>query len=170
VSELHNEERAMSDEKSAAAKSEKRSGMPMIALVMGFVLVVGLGGGGWFVFHSKKSAEAAPPAPAAASGVKSVMHLESFVINLEDSEGSGYLRVGIDLGLESEVKEGPESKAYESQVRDTILEVLGTRSADDLLTAEGKTKLKEDLLKAIQQKVPEIHCHEIYFTEFLVQR
>jgi flagellar FliL protein len=143
--------------------------MGMIAIVGGFLVVVVLGGGGWFVFHSKKSAEAAPPA-AAPSGAKSLMHLESFVINLEDSEGSGYLRVGIDLGLEGEVKDGPEAKTCESHVRDTILEVLGTRSADELLTADGKAKLKQDLLKAIQQKVPEIHCQEIYFTEFLVQR
>lgn len=148
--------------------------MGLIVLVLGFLLVAILAGGGWFLFHSKKSAEAAAPtaaaAASAASGVKSLMHLESFVINLEDEQGSGYLRVGIDLGLESEIKEGPESKTYESQVRDVILETLGKRSADELLTADGKAKLKEDLLKAIQAKVPEIHCHEIYFTEFLVQR
>jgi flagellar protein FliL len=164
----------MSDEKAAAPKTEKKSSMGLIVLVLGFLLVAVLAGGGWFLFHSKKSAEAAAPtaaaAASAASGVKSLMHLESFVINLEDEQGSGYLRVGIDLGLESEIKEGPESKTYESQVRDVILETLGKRSADELLTADGKAKLKEDLLKAIQAKVPEIHCHEIYFTEFLVQR
>jgi flagellar FliL protein len=164
----------MSEEKAAAPKAEKKSPMGLIALVLGFLLVAVIAGGGWFLFHSKKSAEAAAPATAAAapsaSGVKSLMHLESFVINLEDEQGSGYLRVGIDLGLENEIKEGPESKTYESQVRDVILETLGKRSADELLTADGKAKLKEDLLKAIQTKVPEIHCHEIYFTEFLVQR
>jgi flagellar protein FliL len=165
----------MSDEKAAAAKAEKKSPMGLVALVLGFLLVAAIAGGGWFLFHSKKSAEASAPAAAAtaapaASAVKSLMHLESFVINLEDEQGSGYLRVGIDLGLENEIKEGPESKTYESQVRDVILETLGKRSADELLTAEGKAKLKEDLLKAVQAKVPEIHCHEIYFTEFLVQR
>jgi flagellar basal body-associated protein FliL len=98
------------------------------------------------------------------------MHLESFVINLDGSDDSGYLRVGIDLGLEGELKEGADSKTYEAQVRDTILQVLGNQSVDALLTPDGKTKLKDELLKAIQDKVPEIHCHEIYFTEFLVQR
>ncbi len=160
----------MSDDKAPAAPAGgKKSGMGIVVILLAVVIVMLAAGGAFFVFHSKKSAEAAP-AQAAPSSVKSLMHLESFVINLEDSQGSGYLRVGIDLGLEGEVKEGAESKAYESKVRDTILEVLGKRSADELLAPDGKAKLKDDLLKAIQQNVPEIHCHEIYFTEFLVQR
>jgi flagellar FliL protein len=159
----------MSDTKANAAGAAKKSGKGFLPLAAGFALAAVLGGGGWFWFRSKPAAQAAPAA-ATPSGVKSLMHLESFVINLDGSDDSGYLRVGIDLGLEGELKEGADSKTYEAQVRDTILQVLGNQSVDALLTPDGKTKLKDELLKAIQDKVPEIHCHEIYFTEFLVQR
>ena len=55
------------------------------------------------------------------------------------------------------------------RLRDAILTVLGTRTIDELLTADGKTKLKQDILKSINASVPEIECKEVYFTEFLVQ-
>ena len=67
------------------------------------------------------------------------------------------------------LKEGDSRGAYNGRLRDTILTVLGTGTVDQLLTPEGKTKLKADLLKAIQNRVPEIQCREVYFTEFLVQ-
>jgi len=103
--------------------------------------------------------------------VNSVLQLDSFVVNLQDPSGNGYLRVSIDLGLASTAKEDDKEKqtTYLPRVRDTILGILGSRTVDELLTPDGKTKLKADLLKAINATVPELECKEVYFTEFLVQ-
>jgi flagellar FliL protein len=111
---------------------------------------------------------------AAAGGnqnkrIKSTFHLETFVLNLADPGQRSYLRVGIDLGLNKEAGRG-ETSAAVAQVRDTILSVLGLAKVEDLLTAQGKIRLKEDLLKALQQRMPELGVEEIYFTEFLIQR
>ena len=57
-----------------------------------------------------------------------------------------------------------------AEVRDTILSVLSEARVDDLLTAKGKAKLKQDLLQALQQRVPELAVEDVYFTEFLIQR
>jgi flagellar basal body-associated protein FliL len=110
--------------------------------------------------------------PASESGekrVQSTLHLETFVLNLADNDQKSYLRVGIDLGLNHEAKHG-EEPAPVAEVRDTILGVLGEAKVDDLLTAQGKTRLKEDLLHALQQRMPEAGVEEVYFTEFLIQR
>jgi flagellar basal body-associated protein FliL len=101
--------------------------------------------------------------------VKSSLHLETFVLNLADREQRSYLRVGIDLGLGREFGKGENSPPV-GQVRDTILGVLAQSKLDDLLTATGKTQLKEDLLHALQQRVPGLEVREVYFTEFLIQR
>jgi flagellar basal body-associated protein FliL len=77
--------------------------------------------------------------------------------------------VGIDLGLGREFGKGENSPPV-GQVRDTILGVLAQSKLDDLLTATGKTQLKEDLLHALQQRVPGLEVREVYFTEFLIQR
>ncbi len=113
----------------------------------------------------------AAAAAAPATEVSSVLALDSFVVNLQDPSGNGYLRVSMSLGLASAAKEDDKDKqaAYLPRLRDTILGVLGTRSVDELLTPDGKEKLKADLLQAIDTHVPELQCKEIYFTEFLVQ-
>jgi flagellar basal body-associated protein FliL len=101
--------------------------------------------------------------------VRSTAHLETFVLNLADPDQRSYLRVGIDLGLNHEAKHGEEPVPV-AEVRDTILSVLGEAKVDDLLTAPGKARLKQDLLHALQQRMPEAGVEEVYFTEFLVQR
>jgi flagellar basal body-associated protein FliL len=110
------------------------------------------------------------PAPAleAETQVRSTLHLETFVLNLADPDQRAYLRVGIDLGLSREEKR--DEAALTAPVRDTILGVLAQAKADELMTAEGKTKLKESLLHAVQERVPELGVQEVYFTEFLIQR
>jgi flagellar basal body-associated protein FliL len=37
------------------------------------------------------------------------------------------------------------------------------------LQIEGKRRLKEELLKALQERVPQMAIENVYFTEFLVQ-
>lgn len=105
------------------------------------------------------------------SRIKSTLHLETFVINLVEPEEKAYLRVGIDLGLGRDVpgKDGPNTPSI-AEVRDTVIDVLAASHAQDLLTPEGKKKLKEQILTALQQRIPELGAQEVYFTEFLVQR
>jgi flagellar protein FliL len=137
----------------------------MVAL--GTLVIATLSVGAWFWYRST-SAQSAETLNSEIE-IKSVLHLENFVVNLSGASGNGYLRVGIDLGLSVELKDNDARKAYVARVRDAILGVLGSRSVEELLTPGGKAKLKGDLLGMLRERVPEIRCHEIYFTEFLVQ-
>lgn len=101
--------------------------------------------------------------------IGSTLHLETFVLNLADADQRSYLRVGIDLGLNREPKRA-EEPAPVAAVRDTILSVLAEAKVDALMTAEGKAKLKENLLHDLRQRFPELGVEEVYFTEFLIQR
>jgi flagellar basal body-associated protein FliL len=133
----------------------------------GFVVVVLLlaGAGVWFfIFRKDPSAAEAGAQPQ----VRSTLHLDTFVLNLSDPDQRSYLRVGIDLGLNREEKRGEVAPIAE--VRDTILGVLAQGKVDELLTATGKTKLKQELLAALQQRLPQLGVEEVYFTEFLIQR
>ncbi len=108
------------------------------------------------------------------AGVTTVLHLEPFVVNLADSEDNHFLRVGVDLGLD-EAPAGKEGKGGEgsvpmARIRDCILEVLSSWHSDALLAPEGKEKLKDELLRALHARAPEVGVKEIYFTDFLVQR
>lgn len=111
---------------------------------------------------------------AGAQQVKGVLHLESFVVNLADPEDNRFLRIGIDLGLKNPMaaKEGKsaEGEVPNARIRDCILAVLSTWQSDALLAPEGKQKLKDELVHALRDRVPELGVQEVYFTDFLVQR
>lgn len=135
-----------------------------LAIVLPIVILTALSVWFWINRGSDASAQS-----NAEPRVRSTLHLETFVLNLADTDQRSYLRVGIDLGLNQEPKRGEEA-APVAQARDTILGVLAQAKVDDLMTAAGKDKLKENLLHALKERVPQLGVEEVYFTEFLIQR
>jgi flagellar basal body-associated protein FliL len=126
----------------------------------------------WIVLHMQ------PPQAAGATrgSVNAVLPLDEFTVNLADPEEGRFLRVTMSLGVDGQLPPAPKSDSTPNDpvsvagIRDTILSILTQCKSDDLLTADGKAKLKADLLRALDQNVPELRAREIYFTEFLVQR
>jgi len=135
-----------------------------LAFVLPIVMLAAVG----IWFWANRGTESA----AQANGemrIKSTLHLETFVLNLADTDQRSYLRVGIDVGLNHEWQQG-EGAVPVAEMRDTILGVLAQGKVEDLLTAAGKAKLKGDLLRALRQRAPQLGVEEVYFTEFLIQR
>jgi flagellar protein FliL len=139
------------------------SGMGIGLFVLGAAL---LALGVWFWSMSRTEPRVAR---SDIGQVKSTLHLESFVLNLADPGQRSYLRAGIDLGLSRPIGKGENAPPL-GPVRDAILGVLGQAQAEDLMTPKGKAKLKDDLLRALQERVPGLGVEEVYFTEFLIQR
>jgi flagellar FliL protein len=133
-------------------------------------LAVALLAGAW-VWSSRGNG---PPASGPTSPVKSTLHLETFVLNLADPGQRSYLRVGIDLGLGREIGKARSGSSEDAppvaQIRDIIISVLAQGKVDDLLTEAGKAKLKANLLRTLQEQIPDQKVKEVYFTEFLIQR
>jgi len=145
----------------------KRFGSNSAMTALSLIAIVAVALAGWF-WHRSASAQPTET-QSSQKEIRTVLHLDGFVVNLSGASGNGYLRVGIDLGLGIELKEGEARAAYVARVRDSVLSVLGSRSVEDLLTPAGKARLKDDLLRTIRDRVPEMQCYEVYFTEFLVQ-
>jgi flagellar basal body-associated protein FliL len=102
------------------------------------------------------------------SETESTLPLETFIVNLDGSGQRAYLRIGITLGL-SHPLPGKKEELPIARLRDAILSVLSTAQPAALLAAPGKEKLKADLLKSLQERLPELGIDNVYFTEFLVQ-
>jgi len=129
------------------------------------VLALGLSAAGIFVWMRPERASSAAEGGAA----ESTLALETFVVNLNGSGQRAYLRAGITLGLAHPLPRNQAAAVPMALVRDTILSVLATAQPEELLKAEGKRRLKEELLKALQERVPHLAVANVYFTEFLVQ-
>ncbi len=146
--------------KPEAAEGEKppaKSKKMLIIIVAALVLVLG-GGGGAFFFISKQRAaaaaeeggEEAAPAKAAAhaapKGPPTYLPLDNMVVNLADPGGERVAQIGVTLEL-SDPKATDVVKGYLPTIRSGILMLISKRTADVLLSAEGKEELAKDILR-----------------------
>jgi flagellar FliL protein len=97
-----------------------------------------------------------------------IFSLDTFIVNLADKGGKRYLRMTIDLELDSEELES-EVKKRLPQVRDSILTILPTKRFDDISSAKGKTALRDQMLERINGLMARGKVTNIYFKEFVVQ-
>lgn len=153
----------MSAKKNTEKEKDSRSGPG--GIVFSLVAIVLAAAGGWY--WSTRRVE--PVATSTSGQVKSTLHLETFVLNLAGPDQRSYLRVGIDLGLGREPGKDENARTV-APVRDTILNVLAEARVEDLVDEKGKTKLKAELLHALQERLPGLEVEEVYYTEFLIQR
>jgi flagellar FliL protein len=140
------------------------------------LLLIVTGSAIWWGFVRPR--DAGPDIPRPVAPARTVLPLESFTVNLADPEEGRFLRMTLALGVEGQlptIAKG-ENKPVETSlvsmatIRDSILTVLAKCTSAQLLTPEGKTKLKSDLIDSLNRNVPELGVREVYFTEFLVQR
>ncbi len=146
--------------KPEAAEGEKppaKSKKMLIIIVAALVLVLG-GGGGAFFFISKQRAaaaaeeggEEAAPAKAAAhaapKGPPTYLPLDNMVVNLADPGGERVAQIGVTLEL-SDPKATDVVKGYLPTIRSGILMLISKRTAEVLLSAEGKEESAKDILR-----------------------
>lgn len=102
--------------------------------------------------------------------VKHVVDLEPFIINLADTEQARYLRLTVSLGIGGESKEAEKpNPLFITRVRNAMLAVLQNKKSDEVLSVEGKNKLRKELLKAAKAASEEPEVGAIYITDFIVQ-
>jgi flagellar protein FliL len=139
-------------------------------------VIIGIGFGIWWGFVRPRDASSANQNQAATA--RTVLPLESFTVNLADPEDGRFLRATMALGVEgqlptiarSENKPVETSQVSMATIRDSIITVLAQCTSNQLLTPDGKAKLKADLINSLNRDVPELRARDVYFTEFLVQR
>lgn len=102
--------------------------------------------------------------------VKHIIELPPFIVNLADSEQARYLRMSVSLGVggEGEESEKPDP-LFMTRVRNAMLAVLSNKSSEEVLTVEGKNKLRKELLQAAKAASEEPEIKAIYITDFIVQ-
>ena len=171
----------MSDKTPAAAPAkEKASNKKLIVIgaIVALLVVVG-GAAAWFMLgrHSGEEEDGAPaPRKAAAAKVApTFMPIENMVVNLADPGGDRFAQIGITLELE-DTKTGEQVKQYLPAIRSAILLLVSQRTAEELLTREGKEKLAGEIRDMINEVLEpgsagkkEAPAREVLFTSFIIQ-
>jgi flagellar FliL protein len=145
-----------------AAPAAKGGKKKLIIIVVAALLVVLGGGGAAFVLLKKPAgdedggedgrAEAHAPASRAkpkhdASHPPIFVPLDPFTVNLADRDSERYAQIGITLEIE-DPKTADALKVYMPAIRNNILMVLAHKTAEQLLTRDGKEKLATAILHA----------------------
>jgi len=147
----------------APAKSNSK-----LFIIIGVVLVLVLAGFGGVLYFKKQSAaaasaaegeggEAAPAAHAAPAATAHVaaggsklppvyLPLDNMVVNLADPGGEKVAQLGITFEV-IDAHAVDTVKAYLPTIRSGILMLISQRTAEELLSTEGKQKLIEDILR-----------------------
>lgn len=132
------------------AKSKK-----LLLILIGAVLLLAIAGGGAFFYISKQRAAAAEEAEDAphTNSASSKPHappvylpLDNMVVNLADPGGERVAQVGITLEVR-DAKASDQVKGFLPTIRSAVLLLISQRTADELLSQEGKKKLAKDILR-----------------------
>jgi flagellar FliL protein len=162
-------------EKVAVPEVKKKSKRGLLLVIGVVVLLLAVGGFlGWrhFTGANAASANATPGESASAMGkVKSMMNLDSFLVNLADMDSARFVKVTFRLGLD-ESKLGEEYASDQvilAATRDRIISVLSTKTADEILSPEGKEQLRKEIREKVNEILPKGKVLEVFILDFVVQ-
>lgn len=192
------EEEKKEGEEAPKPKSKKKLIIiivPVVLVILGVVGFLVLGGKKPEV---KEGEEAGQAQHEAVAKKLQIIKLEPFVVNL--SENTSFLKTSILIEFdpvimekatgataakgaahgggaagEGEKKaESPESAVFterEPMIRDAIIRVLASKKVQDVITTDGKEKLKEELIEAVNEALDlaEDPVVNIYFVDFIIQ-
>jgi flagellar FliL protein len=71
--------------------------------------------------------------------------------------------------LAEEVEKEGESAVSVPAMRDAVITLLSSKTSEQILTTEGKNKLREEIKSRINSLSPKIKVVEVYIVDFVVQ-
>ena len=155
--------------------------MLIIGLVV-VLLIFGVLGGGFYMILNKittlehqiqaasggEGAHNAQPQAQKKHEETETFSLDSLIVNLADGDGSRYLR--INMVLEIAKKEAVEEvEKRKPHLKNIALMLLPTKSFQQLNSSEGKTALRDELMKKMNEVLGGPIISDIFFTEFVIQ-
>jgi flagellar protein FliL len=149
-------------------KPVKKGGVLLkwIIICVALLVIVGgaIAGGLYYVTTLSTSAKKPQPAPI----IGTLWPMEPFIVNLRDNNGERYLKVILQL----EVSQSPvvsELDLLKPKLRDTTLDLLGSKTFSELQDLSGKQKLRDDLMIRLNSFLTSGKIVRVYFTEFVIQ-
>jgi len=101
---------------------------------------------------------------------RDIIPLEPFLVNLADIDDVRFLRTTIQLGMAEKLKAELSKDSIEiATIRDSIISLLSSKRADQIMTPEGKDNLREEIRVLINERFPQNRVAEVFIVDFVVQ-
>lgn len=154
------------------------------ALVLVAIAVLGTM---FFMGQQNAKAEKAEPTPVHVEGkLGPTLQLKDRVFNLAPGAGGQkhFAKIAITIEFETtdpkwfempakdkkyalEEFEKYEVSSLKNPIEDVITTVISGRRVEEISSAEGKAKLREDLTQALRKEIKHPHPHRVFFTSFV---
>lgn len=96
-----------------------------------------------------------------------VLPLPPITVNLSDPNGRRYLKLGLEVEVNSDVSS--QLRANNSKIRDAIIMLLAGKSYGDVASPDGKVLLKAEIAARLNQILGAQRVVRVYFTDFVVE-
>lgn len=183
-------------EKEGEKKEGKKGGNKMMLIIIGIVVIaIALGAGAFFALKGsgdkKEAADGEEEATAGEDEEKdhgkekggheeskgehgegegklsnALLPLDTFIVNLQ-VKGS-FLKTTIQLEF-SKPELPHEIETDTAKIRDAVIRVLSTKTAQEILTPEGKDQLREEIKISSNEALKSEDIIAVYITEFIIQ-
>jgi flagellar FliL protein len=117
--------------------------------------------------HASGAAGAGTEAAAAAMG-PIVVKLDPFTTNLNDSSGRRYLKLTLSLEVDDQ-DAANELTSVMDIVKNDILMLLSSQSADDISSMDGKIRLQNQILNRANNVMKNHKVRRVLYSEFVIQ-
>nr|MBF0221637.1 flagellar basal body-associated FliL family protein [Desulfobulbaceae bacterium] len=153
------------------SEQPKKKSKLVLFVIIGLVFAL-LAGGGYFAYTKFLAPDPAIEQSEVEKEVKEpigeMFTLEPFVVNLSDPKGKRYLKVTIAIELPGpEVLESAEKA--KPKLRDMIIMLLTSLSFEEVMTPEGKIRVRDELFERVNLILRPDRANNIYFTDFVIQ-
>lgn len=151
--------------------SEKKGSKLKLIVIIAIVLILLAGGGtaAYFVFIKAKTIPGEKkPAAQEKPQVSVFWPLDPFIVNLIDNEGERYLKVVMQMELSDQTMTA-EMKVLTPKLRDTILDLLSSKTYKEMIDPLGKQRLRDEIAMRMNMNVKTGKVLKVYFTEFVIQ-
>lgn len=147
----------------APADAKPKKSKKLLFIIIGVVVLALVGGGAAFFLMKKnhgedggedgapaaEEAHAAEPAPKHdPKAPPTFLPLDAMVVNLADDGGNRFVQLAITLQLD-DPKIAEDMKIYMPAIRNGILMLISQRTAERILSVEGKEDLTQDIIGEI---------------------
>ena len=160
-------------ENKPAVETKGKSGAFWV--LIGFVALVAIAGGTVFLSSSLKGARGAIWMKFSQSEnddkehVKATLPLDPFLVNLADTDQIRFVKTTFQLGLAEVPKEEGKDPVAIAAIRDSIISLLSSKKAEQILTPEGKETLRQEIRSRVNALSPKTKVLEVYIVDFVVQ-
>ena len=160
------------EEENEAGEEPKKKSKLMLFIILGVVLLLA-GGGGFFAYTKfmappPDAGEEKPEEEELPEPVGEMVTMNEFVVNLADPKGKRYLKCTISLEVET-VEMVERVQKMEPKLRDVVIMLLSSLSFEEVMTPEGKIRIRDELLERFNQIARPDKIKHLYFTDFVVQ-